>query len=264
MLYLVATPIGHLEDITQRALAILRGCDAILCEDTRRSQILLQRYEIKKPLISYHKFKEKQLLHKILEDLEMGKTLALISDSGTPCIQDPGLKLVQACIARGLAFTAIPGPCSLIQALLLSGMETERFQFLGFLPKKGERMIRQALNYPGTTVAFESPERLVKTLALVEKLDATREIAVVREMTKVFEECRRGTAKELRAHFSDEAPRGEIALVITEGILPEALPLEELIAMLQETHGLPLKEAIRIAARLRKQPKREIYRSQLQ
>lgn len=261
LLFIVSTPIGNLEDISKRALQVLETCDAILCEDTRRSFILLDRYGIKKPLISYHKFKEKQLLDRILSELEAGKNLALISDAGTPCINDPGQMLVQGCIERGISFTAIPGPCSVIQALVMAGFDTSRFQFLGFLPRKPDAVLRQALGYPGTTVAFESPERVVDTLEAIQKIDPERKLAIVREMTKTFEECRRGKAEELMAHFKKTEPRGEIVLVIGEGKVPEEeLSLEELVGMLQELHGLSLKEAIKEAARLKKVPKRNVYK----
>lgn len=260
LLYIISTPIGHLDDCSKRALDTMTLCDAILCEDTRRSSILLERYGLKKKLISYHAFKEKKALEPILRDLEAGKTLGLISDAGTPCINDPGLILVQACIERGLPFTAIPGPCSLVQALVLSGMDTTRFQFLGFLPRKPESVLRAALGYPGTSIAFESPERLVESLAILSKLDAERRVAVAREMTKTFEECRRGTAKDLLKHFTETAPRGEIVLLIAGGKAPEEeMPLDELVELLQMVHGLSLKEAIEMAAKCKNVPKRTVY-----
>lgn len=257
MLYVIATPIGNLGDISQRALDTLQACDAILCEDTRRSSILLDRYGIKKKLISYHKFKEKESLQRILDDLAAGQNLALVSDAGTPCINDPGQILVAACKEQGLPVTALPGPCSPIQALVLSGFDTSRFQFLGFLPKKPEAVLRLALAYPGTSIAFESPERLVDTLALI---DGEREVAVAREMTKTYEECRVGKAKELLKHFQAHPPKGEIVLLISEGEAPDDLSLEELVEMLQELHGLSLKEAIKQAAKFKDVPKREIYK----
>ena len=262
MLYLIATPIGHLGDITGRALQTLKDCDAILCEDTRRSSILLQKYEIKKPLFSYHQFKEKKSLSTIIRKLEEGQNLALISDAGTPCINDPGQILVQACIEKSIPFTALPGPCSVIQALLLSGFDTTRFQFIGFLPRNAEESLRLTLCYPGTTVCFDSPERLIDTLSLIDKLDPERKIGVAREMTKTFEECRRGVAKELLEHFKKQPPRGEIVLVIAPGIAPETeLPLEELIDMLRQLHGFSLKDAIKMAAKIKKVPKTSIYKS---
>jgi len=259
-LTLVSTPIGNLTDISRRALEALENCDVILCEDTRRSGILLERYGIRKRLVSYHKFKEKWALEGILAEMGAGKRFALISDAGTPCINDPGLILVQACIERGIAFTAIPGPCSIVQALVLSGMETERFQFVGFLPRKAGKVLRQAFGYPGTTVAFESPERLVETLEAAGKIDAERRLAVAREMTKAFEECRRGKAGELLEHYKKHPPRGEVVLLIAGGKMEREMPLDEMIEMLQELHGLSLKEAIKMAAKLGGVPKSAIYR----
>lgn len=260
LLYLVATPIGNLEDISKRALSVLENSDFICCEDTRRTLILLDRYNIKKKAIPYHKFNEKSLLESLLSDLESGKTISLVSDAGTPCINDPGYLLVQACIERNIAFTAIPGPCSPIQALILSGFATDRFQYIGFLPKSCKKTLQQALGYPGTTIALESPERLLRSLEELALLDPKRRVAVLREMTKTYEEAVRGTSKDLIAHFSSQAPRGEIVLVIEGGELPqEDISVEELVEMLQELHGLSLKEAIQHAAHLKKIPKRDVY-----
>jgi 16S rRNA (cytidine1402-2'-O)-methyltransferase len=256
LLFVVATPIGNLEDISERALRTLRSCDIILCEDTRRSSILLNRYEIKAKLISYHKFKEQQALERILTDLESGLQIALVSDAGTPCINDPGRILVDACLKKGLKVSAIPGPCSIIQAVVLSGFELNRFQFLGFLDKKPETELRQAMSYPGVSVAFISPERLTKTLALI---DEKRQVAVLREMTKTFEECRRGTSSDLLEHYQKHPPKGEVVLVIDQGPVPDDLSLDELVKMLQELHGLTLREAIKESARMKHIPKREVY-----
>lgn len=261
MLFVVATPIGHLGDVSQRAIEVLASCDAILCEDTRRSSILFNRYGIKKKLISYHQFKERQLLEKILSELRAGAQLALVSDAGTPCINDPGLLLIQACIEENIPFTPIPGPCSVIQALVLSGFATDRFQFVGFLPRKPKEMLRQILCYPGTSVAFESPERLIDTLEAVQEIDPKRKVAVAREMTKSFEECQRGTPDVLIRHFQAHPPRGEIVLSFASGKMPEEkIPLDELLQMLQELHGLTLKEAIKQAAALQGVPKSAVYR----
>jgi 16S rRNA (cytidine1402-2'-O)-methyltransferase len=261
LLYVVSTPIGNLEDFSQRAIQTLQICNAVLCEDTRRTAILLNRYDLKKPLIPYHKFNEAKELENILARLEADENLALVSDAGTPCINDPGIRLTQACVKRGIRFTAIPGPCSLIMALVLSGFETETFQFIGYLPKKAAPLLRQSLFYPGATIAFESPERLVETLQTLNTLDSRRSLAVSREMTKTFEECRRGTAPELLTHFLAHPPKGEIVLVIGPGEPPETpLDLEECIAILQTFHGLTLKEAIKHAARLLKLPKSAVYK----
>jgi len=261
MLYVVATPIGNLADITLRALEVLKKVDVILCEDTRRSSILLQRHGIEKPLIPHHKFNEKKSLEGHLERLRRGEELALISDAGTPCLNDPGILLVQACIAEGLPFTAIPGPCSPIVALLLSGFDTTRFQCVGFLPKKSQETLRKILGYLGTTIAFESPERLIDTLEDIARLDPKRNVAVARELTKTYEECKRGSVLEVLAYYRQKGVKGEICLMIAEGRLPaEELPLDELLELLQEVHGLSLKEAIKLAAQLLKRPKSEIYR----
>ena len=265
MLYIIATPIGNLEDISQRALKTLRECDAILCEDTRRTSILLNRYGFSKPLISYHKFKEAKVLDRILERLESGEKIALVSDAGTPCINDPGERLTKACVERNIPFTAIPGPCSLIEALVLSAFPAERFQFIGFLPKKPQKELRSLLFYPGATIAFESPERLLATLDALGKIAPERRLAVAREMTKTFEECRRGTAAELHAHYRARPPKGEIVLVIAPRESTEEPPdlpmdLEACVELLQEVHGLTLKEAIKDAARLLKIPKSTVYK----
>lgn len=260
MLTLVATPIGNLADITFRAIEALKQADAILCEDTRRSTILLQHYGIEKPLFAHHQFNEAKSLERVLERLRAGENLALISDAGTPCLNDPGALLVAACIREELPFTALPGPCSPIMALLLSNFDATRFQFVGFLPRQPEKALRGFLGYPGTTVAFESPERLLSTLETLVTLDPKRRCAVVREMTKTYEECKRGSAEELFAYFQAKGVKGEICLVLGEGALPEeSLPLEELVQMLQEFHGLSLKEAIKMAARLSGVPKSKVY-----
>jgi len=262
MLTLIATPIGNLADISLRAIDALKNAAAILCEDTRRSSILLNHYEIQKPLYSYHKFNEKKNLDIILERLRAGDEIALISDAGTPCLNDPGSILVDACIAEGLPFTAIPGACSPIMALLLSGFDATKFQFIGFLPRKPLEALKGILGYPGTTIAFESPERLVDTLEEIAKLDPTRKVAVAREMTKTYEECRRGVAPEILRHFKEKGVKGEICLLIEGGKIPtEEMALDELIELLQELHGVTLKEAIKLAASLLKRPKSEIYKA---
>jgi 16S rRNA (cytidine1402-2'-O)-methyltransferase len=217
MLYLVATPLGNLADITQRALEILRTCDYVLCEDTRRSQRLLSHYQIQKPLKSYHKFNERRRESEILSDLKAGSKIALISDAGTPGISDPGEPLVNLCHQEGIEVNVIPGPCALVAALTLSGFSTERFQFVGFLPRKQgalTRLLNELLAFEGTSVCYESPYRLLKSLALLAELAPERELAVARELTKLHEEIRRGTAAELVAHYKAKTPKGEIVLLI--------------------------------------------------
>ncbi len=264
MLFLIATPIGNLADLSQRALETLRSSDLILCEDTRHSQILLRHYGIEKPLLSFHQFNEKEREERVLSKLRENLNVALLSDAGTPLISDPGLWLVQACIRESLPFSIIPGPCSPIQALALSGFETERFQFIGFLPRDVgplKAKLLAALFYRGTTIAFESPQRLIASLETIEKICPERELAVARELTKTYEECRRGTASDLLAHFREHAPRGEIVLLMREGKPPEEeLGVVEMVGILQELHGLSSKEAIKAAAKLKDLPKSEVYR----
>jgi len=260
LLYLVATPIGHLEDLSARAIETLKKSDLICCEDTRHSGGLLRHYGIEAPLTSYHKFNEKRSVELLIDKLKEGQTISLISDAGTPCLNDPGLILVKACIEENLPFTAIPGACSPIIALLLSGLDTERFQYVGFLPKESDRGLKQFLYYPGTTIALESPSRIVKTLEIIHSLDPQRKVAVARELTKIHEECLRGTAQELITSFQTKEPRGEMVLVIAGGTLPpESFSLDELIEQLQTTLGLSLKEAIPLAAKLTHTPKRDVY-----
>jgi 16S rRNA (cytidine1402-2'-O)-methyltransferase len=224
----------------------------------------LRHYGISKPLAAFHQFNEREREQQILEKLKEGQTIALLSDAGTPLISDPGLLLVRACIKQSIPFTALPGPCSVIQALVLSGFGTSRFQFIGFLPKETmplKETLHRALFYRGTTIAFESPQRLISTLEHLLTLDPERELAVARELTKTFEECPRGTPSALLAKFKEQEPRGEIVLLISEGSLPEeTLGVEELISLLQEFHGLSLKEAIKLAAKFKGIPKRDVYR----
>lgn len=218
MLYLVATPIGHLQDITLRALEGLKACDYLLCEDTRHSSRLLQRYEIHKPLKSYHKFNLARREAEILSDLKAGKIIGLLSDAGTPAISDPGQELVAACRRESIPVTALPGPCAAIVALSASGFDATRFQFVGFLPKKPkalEAVLRECLTYPGTSIAYESPYRLLKVLLRLQTLEATRSLCVARELTKTFEEFRFGTASELHDYFTHHPLKGEIVLLFS-------------------------------------------------
>ena len=217
MLYVVATPIGNLGDITLRALDVLKSVDLIAAEDTRHSGMLLKHFGIKKRLISYHEHNEARRTAELVERLTQGENVALITDAGTPGISDPGLRLVRECIQGELLFTVIPGPSSILTALLGSGFSTEKFSFRGFLPVKSgqrERELRAAAECDETTIFFESPYRLTKTLAVCADLMPDRKLCVARELTKKFEEFRRGTASELLAHYEAHPPKGEIVLVI--------------------------------------------------
>src|SRR6266446_276285 len=219
MLFVVATPIGNLGDITLRAIEVLKSADVVAAEDTRRSGMLLKHLGIKKPFISYHDHNEAARTMELVECLARDQNIALITDAGTPGISDPGLRLIRECVRRGLPFTIIPGPSSILTALLGSGFSTEKFCFRGFLPVKSgqrERELRAAAEREETSIFFESPYRLLKTLAACIDILPDRQLCVARELTKKFEEFRRGTAYELLAHFESHLPKGEIVLVISE------------------------------------------------
>ncbi|PYL25622.1 MAG: 16S rRNA (cytidine(1402)-2'-O)-methyltransferase [Verrucomicrobia bacterium] len=218
MLYVVATPIGNLGDITLRALEVLKSVDVIAAEDTRHSGMLLKHFELKKPFLSYHEHNEAMRTTQLIERLAAGEGVALITDAGTPGLSDPGARLIRECIKRNLPFTIIPGPSSILAALIGSGFSTERFYFGGFLPvKRGqrERELRAAVDRQETTVFFESPYRLIKTLAACIDIMPDRRLCVARELTKKFEEFRRGSASELLAHYETHSPKGEIVLVVS-------------------------------------------------
>jgi 16S rRNA (cytidine1402-2'-O)-methyltransferase len=218
MLYVVATPIGNLADITLRALEVLRNVDVVAAEDTRHSGLLLKHFGIKKPFLSYHEHNETARTAELVQHLARGEKVALITDAGTPGLSDPGLRLIRACIERGLAFTIVPGPSATLTALLGSGFSTEKFSFCGFLPVKSGRRERElcaAAQRECTSVFFESPYRLVKTLEACIQIMPDRQVCVAREMTKKFEEFRRGTAAELFAHYTAHPAKGEIVLLIS-------------------------------------------------
>ena len=218
MLYVVATPIGNLSDITLRALEALKAADVVAAEDTRRSGMLLKHFEIKKPFISYHEHNEATRTLQLVERLARGENIALITDAGTPGLSDPGLRLIRECIKRELPFTIIPGASSILTALVGSGFSTEKFFFGGFLPVKPgqrERELQAAAEREETSIFFESPYRLTKTLAVCIDVMPDRQLCVARELTKKFEEFRRGTASELLAHYQAHPPKGEIVLLIS-------------------------------------------------
>ena len=217
MLYLVATPIGNLGDITVRALEVLKSVDLIACEDTRHSGHLLAHYAIRKPLVSYHEHNEARRTAELIEDIAAGKNIAVITDAGLPGISDPGHRLLRACIARGLPYTILPGPSAVLTALVGSGFPAEAFFYGGFLPPKSggrERDLRAAAERDVTSVFFESPHRLLKTLDVCAAHFPERQLCVARELTKTFEEFRIGTAPELLAHYSAKPVKGEIVFLV--------------------------------------------------
>ena len=218
MLYVIATPIGNLGDITLRALEVLKSVDLVAAEDTRHSGMLLKHLGIKKPFVSYYEHNEAMRTAELVERLARGENIALITDAGTPGLSDPGFRLVRECIQRELSFSIIPGPSSILTALVGSGFSTAKFSFRGFLPVKTgrrERELRAAAESDETIIFFESPYRLSKTLAACVDVMPERQLCVARELTKKFEEFRRGTAGELLAHYEAQPPKGEIVIVIS-------------------------------------------------
>jgi 16S rRNA (cytidine1402-2'-O)-methyltransferase len=267
MLYVVATPIGNLSDITFRAVETLKSCDYLLCEDTRHSGILLHHYDIHKPLKSFHKFSEASKQQEVIEDLQKGMTIGVISDAGTPGIADPGEKLIQECVRQEISVTVIPGACAAIAALCCSGLTTERFQFVGFLPRKAgelKRFLQEILAYTGTTICYESPNRLSDVLEALQALAPDRQLVVARELTKKFEEVKRGTASDLLAYWSDHVLKGEIVLLVSAARDPEiqdwmSLTPQQHVEFIQETYGVSRQEAVVHAAKIRGVSKREVY-----
>jgi len=218
-LYLVATPIGNLEDITLRALRTLKESDVIAAEDTRRTGLLLKHFEIAKPLISYFQFNEAKRSEQIIERLRRGDKIALVTDAGTPGISDPGERVVKAVIAAGLRLEAVPGPCALVAALTAGGLGTDEFHFIGFLPhKSGQRrnQLQRLKTVSGTLVLYESPYRIGKLLAELAEILPERKIVLARELTKKFEEFLRGTAPEIIAQIGHRTLKGEF-VVLVEG-----------------------------------------------
>jgi len=216
-LYLVPSPIGNLGDITYRAVEILQSVDAILCEDTRTSMVLLNHYNIRKPLYPHHQHNEHKMLEKIIEELKGGKKFAVLTDAGTPGISDPGFLLVRECVRNNIKIDCLPGASAFVPALVQSGLPNNRFCFEGFPPqKKGRQTFFKSLaEEERTIILYESPHRLVKTLnELGEYLGTERQAAVCRELTKMFEETRRGTVSELAAYYELTPPKGEIVIVV--------------------------------------------------
>lgn len=267
MLYLVATPIGNLQDISFRALEILKACDYILCEDTRHSEKLLSHYAIKKKAKSYHKFNEAKNENALVADLKQGKTVGLISDAGTPGICDPGARLVARCVQEGIPVSTVPGPCAFIAALTCSGLDTSRFQFLGFLPKKENELKKtliEILEYRGTSLCYESPNRLINVVEKIDSMDPERLLVIAKELTKKFETFVRGTPEALLAVLKQNPPKGEFVLIIASNENYQTnnwstLSLEEHVSLVEKAYHLTRTEAIKLVATLRGVPKREIY-----
>ena len=230
-LYVVSTPIGNLRDITLRAIDVLKHASIVLAEDTRHSRHLLTHYGIETRLVSYHEHNEARATESALSRLREGHDVALISDAGTPLLSDPGSRLVRAAVEAGIPVVPIPGPSALLAAVVTSALSSDRFTFFGFLARKGrerEEALRDLSSLPHTAVLYEAPTRVAATLAELARLGAgERRTSVARELTKQFEEIRRGTVAELAAYYEDSPPRGEVVIVI-EGRTPQALGEDEL------------------------------------
>ena len=271
-LYLVPTPIGNLKDITLRALEVLKSSDIIAAEDTRQTLKLLNHFEIKKQLISYHKFNEQSKGNEIIDLLKEGKNIAIVSDAGTPGIYDPGSVIVEKCIAENVDFEVLPGATAITTALVYSGLDTTKFLFRGFLPRENkERKVitDELLNSQETLIFYEAPHRLLDTLSYLLDTFGDRNIAVCRELTKLYQEIFRGKLSEAVNHFADNKPRGEFVLVL-EGKKLEDIKEEkkqEWVNLSIEEHilkymneGINKKEAIKLVAKDRELPKNEVYK----
>ena len=269
-LYVVATPIGNLEDITLRALRILREVDLVACEDTRQTAKLLSHYQIEKPKISYHEHNEAQKAATLLSELQRGKQVALVSDAGTPCISDPGYRIVRNALENGIRVVPIPGPCSFIAALSASGRPTDSLVFFGFLPSRKRarcNALESLKNEQRTVIFFESPLRLVDTLADFVAILGERPMTVARELTKIYEEIFFGSTAEAHAHFSKKPVKGEIVLMVEKGALtkaadvfPEKSEIERKVTELTEWLGMSKNEALKELSAQYHVPKRALYK----
>ncbi|WP_072907570.1 16S rRNA (cytidine(1402)-2'-O)-methyltransferase [Anaerobranca californiensis] len=265
-LYLCATPIGNLEDMSIRAIKTLQQVDYIAAEDTRRTGLLLNHFSIKTPMLQYHKFNEKKQVLKIINKILEGYNVALVSDAGTPGIADPGQILVEKALENNIEVIPIPGPCALICALIISGFDTTNFKFVGFLPKGTQKLkeLEKLLLEPSTIVCYQSPHDLLDTLEKIEQLDPKRKIVVVREITKLYEERLAGTALELINIFKEKGIKGEFTLVIEGNKLPQ-YSFEQGIAEVETllNQGYYLKDACKHVAGKMGLSQRELYQYML-
>lgn len=262
-LFVVATPIGNLEDLSFRAVRVLREVKVIACEDTRHTRLLLQRHAIVTPLVSYHEHNERSRTPELVRRLRAGESVALVSDAGTPLLSDPGYTLIREAISSGVPVVPIPGPSAITAALSVAGLPTDRFVFLGFLPRKSaerRRVLEAVQGIPWTLVLFEAPTRVEATLTELQAILGDRPIALMRELTKRFEEVLRGTPREVLAQAQGRRLRGEVTVVVG-GASPAATsagdPQKELKALLAA--GTPPTEAVRLVAQAHGIPRRAVY-----
>ena len=267
-LYLVATPIGNLADITHRAIDVLKTVSVIACEDTRHTRKLLQHYGLETKTVSYHEHNEQERARQLIELLREGKDVAVVSDAGTPSISDPGYRLVRAAIENEVRVVPVPGPSALISALIAAGLPTDEFFFGGFLPPRSNARrtrLTELRSVPGTLIFYEAPHRLAETLKDALETLGEREAVVARELTKLHEEIRRGRLSELAQHYSNEEPRGEIVLLIDRTVLEtttdhtDSQSISSLVDQL-ERDGLDHRAALKKAARELGLSRAEAYR----
>ena len=270
VLYLVATPIGNLADITHRALQVLKDVALIACEDTRHTRKLLQHYGITTRTISYHEHNEQQRALELLELLQQGSDVAVVSDAGTPSISDPGFRLVRAAIENEIPVVPVPGPSALISALIAAGLPTDEFFFAGFLPPRANARrarLAELQSVPGTLIFYEAPHRLAATLKDAREILGEREAVVARELTKLHEEIRRGRLSELSSHYENQEPRGEIVVLIDRHVIAEPTndatsSVSALVAQFEQD-GLDHRAALKKAARELGLSRAEAYRKLL-
>ncbi len=255
------TPIGNLEDVTIRVLDALRQADVVACEDTRHTTVLLNRHGISARLVSLHEHNERARAAELVERIGAGAVVALVSDAGTPLVSDPGFALVRACVAAGLELEVLPGPSAVLTALVASGLPVERWRFVGFLPRASGELAALLTGAPETLVAFESPRRLAATLELLAADDPLRPLAVCRELTKLHEEVRRGSASELAEHYRETPARGEVVLVIGAADAQRA-SLRDALAALRDLidAGAKARPAAAAVAKLTGLRANELYR----
>lgn len=275
-LYLVPTPIGNLKDITLRALEVLKQCDLVAAEDTRQSLKLLNHFEIRKPMLSYHQHNEQGKSDNIIEKLRENKIIALVTDAGTPGISDPGSVIVKKCIEENLDFEVLPGATATTTALVYSGLDTTKFLFRGFIPRENKErkpFMEEIKNCKETLIFYEAPHRLLNTLNFILESLGDRKIAICRELTKMHEEIIRGTLSETIEHYNEKNPRGEYVLVIEgktdEEIMEEAMKTWENLSI--EEHilkymgeGNSKKDSMKLVAKERGIPKSEVYKYSLE
>jgi 16S rRNA (cytidine1402-2'-O)-methyltransferase len=273
-LYLVATPIGNLEDISLRALYVLNNVDLIACEDTRVTKKLLQPYGIQKKLVSCHEHNKQKTVPQLVDKIKAGQSIAYVTDAGMPLISDPGYELIQACRQAYLYVTVIPGPSAPLTALLLSGLPCDAFYFGSFLPAKSkarQQKLKELENLNATLIFFESPRRLKATLKDIRSLFPGRIVSVARELTKVFEEIKRGPVEEIFSYYDDHPPKGEIVLLLSPfntkpqedkqiephlRSLMKTLTLKDAVTVIAQTTGLPKKQIYKIGLQIRHDPKK--------